>query len=131
MVIDTSAFLAILGDEPERLHFNGLIATLPSPAVSAGTLLETTIVVQAKYGKEGVRDLKLLLSTASIEVVPFDAEQASLATEAYSHFGKGRHKAGLNFGDCFSYALARSRHAPLLFKGEDFTHTDVESATHR
>jgi len=78
-----------------------------------------------RLGTEGIRDLDLFLATARIELVPFDATQARLAREAFRRFGKGRHPAGLNLGDCFSYALARAMNEPLLFKGNDFSRTDV------
>ena len=130
MVIDTSAILAILADEPERNHFNALIAVSPIRLMSAGTHLETAIVVEARYGRLGVYDLRLFLATAGIEIAAFDSEQASIAADAYARFGKGRHAAGLNFGDCFAYALASKTNLPLLFKGEDFVHTDIASASH-
>ena len=130
MVIDTSAFLAIVGDEPERHHFNSLIATDPASRTSAGSWLETMLVVEARYGREGVRDARLLVSTGSIDVVAFDEEQAMIAADAYSRFGKGRHPAALNFGDCFAYALAMQLGEPLLFKGDDFPLTDVQSVLH-
>ncbi len=130
MVIDTSALLAILSDEPERRHFNELIALSPSPMISSGTYLEAAIVTEVRFGKEGGRDLKLLVSLASVTMIPFDADQAAIAVDAYSRYGKGRHPAGLNFGDCFAYALAIKYNKPLLFKGDDFPRTDVVSATH-
>lgn len=130
MVVDTSAILAILSDEPERSHFNELIAMAPSPIMSSGTYLETTIVTEARYGKEGVRDLKLFFAEASIAILPFDGDQAAIAADGFSRYGKGRHPAGLNFGDCFAYALAKKYDEPLLFKGDDFSRTDVSSATH-
>ena len=130
MVVDTSALLAILSDEPERRHFNELIALSPSPMISSGTYLEAAIVTEARFGKEGGRDLKLLVSLASIAIIPFDVDQAAIAADAYSRYGKGRHSAGLNFGDCFAYALAKKCNKSLLFKGEDFPQTDVRSATH-
>jgi ribonuclease VapC len=85
-------------------------------------------VIETRYGSEGLRDLDSLLARASIELVPVDAEQARLARLAYGRFGKGRHAAGLDFGDCFSYALARFRGEPLLFKGDDFSKTDLVAA---
>jgi ribonuclease VapC len=130
MVIDTSALMAILSNEPERHHFNEMIATSPSRRISAGTYLETAIVIEARYGRKGFHHLKLFLTTASIEVVAFDKDQAEIAADAFCRYGKGRHIAGLNYGDCFSYALAKQVDEQLLFKGEDFVHTDVGSATH-
>ncbi len=130
MVIDTSAILAILSDEPERHHFNELIALSPPALLSAATYLEVRIVTEARWGKAGILDLKLLVATTSMTIVPFDAEQAIIAADAYSKYGRGRHPAGLNFGDCFAYALAKKTGEALLFKGDDFVHTDIPSATH-
>lgn len=128
MVIDTSALLAILQDEPERRAFNEAIEAAESCAISTATFVETSIVIESRYGADGVRDLDLLISKASIALVAVDAEQAELARTAFRRFGKGRHAAGLNYGDCFSYALAKSLGEPLLYKGGDFSLTDVGSA---
>ncbi len=130
MVIDTSALLAVLFDEPERHHFNEIIALDPVRLLSAGSFLEASIVLEARYGPVGGSSLRLYCSTASIEIVAFDAEQAEIAAAAYRSYGKSRHPAGLHFGDCISYALAQARGEPLLFKGNDFTHTDIASVTH-
>lgn len=128
MVIDFSAVLAILQDEPERRTFNALIVDAKSCSLSAATLVELSIVVQARFGAEGQSDLELFLHTAQVEIVRFTLEQAELARTAFARYGKGRHCAGLNLGDCFSYALARFLDEPLLFKGDDFVHTDLRSA---
>jgi ribonuclease VapC len=128
MVIDPSAIIAILQDEPERRAFNACIAAAPRRSLSAAGLVELSIVMEARYGEVGARNLDLFLATAGIEVIPFDAAQAALAREAFRRFGKGRHPAGLNLGDCFSYALARALAAPLLFKGDDFPRTDLTAA---
>lgn len=125
MVVDTSALLAILQDEPERRALTEAIESAASCCLSAATFVETSIVVESRYGAEGLRDLDLLIATASMEIVPVDAEQASVARMGFSRFGKGRHPAGLNYGDCFSYALAKTRGEPLLYKGGDFSLTDV------
>ncbi|MGH8611299.1 MAG: type II toxin-antitoxin system VapC family toxin [Gammaproteobacteria bacterium] len=125
MVIDTSALLAILQDEPERRLFNEAIEAAESRVISAASFVETSIVIESRYGAEGQRDLDLFLGRAEIELVAVDSEQAHVARGAFSHFGKGRHKAGLNYGDCFSYALAKVRGEPLLYKGDDFSQTDV------
>ena len=93
--------------------------------MSAANLVETSIVIEARVGEAGGRELDRLLQKADVDVVAVDAEQADLARHAYRRFGKGRHPAGLNYGDCFSYALAISAGEPLLFKGDDFIHTDV------
>ena len=84
------------------------------------------MIIESRYGSDGVRDLDLLISKAAIALEPVDVEQAHLARQAFRLYGKGRHPAGLNFGDCFAYALARSRAEPLLFKGQDFSRTDIE-----
>ena len=125
MVVDTSAFLAILSNEAERHAFVVEIGKTDRRFVSAGTLLETSIVIRARSGSEGLRDLRLFMSAAGFTVVPFDEVQAKVAVDAYVRFGKGFHPAGLNFGDCFSYALSRTLVEPLLFKGDDFAQTDV------
>jgi ribonuclease VapC len=126
MIVDTSALIAIVQDEPERPAFIEALDAAESCTVSAAILVETSIVIDARYGAEGVRALDLLLLRAEVEVAPVDADQALLARIAFQRFGKGRHPAGLNFGDCFSYALARAYAEPLLFKGGDFSQTDVE-----
>ena len=128
MVIDPSALLAILQDEPERRAFNELIESATQRRLSTASFVELSMVIEARRGAEGIRDLDLFLATAGIEIVAFDAAQARLAREGYRRFGKGRHPAGLNLGDCFSYALARSLGEPLLFKGNDFPLTDVTAA---
>jgi len=125
MVIDTSALLVLLLDEPEAEAFRVALEEDPVRLLSAATLLETSIVIEARKGDAGTRELDLLIRTAEIDVVPVDAEHASLARRAYQRFGRGRHAAGLNFGDVVSYALARSSGEPLLFKGEDFARTDI------
>ena len=125
MVIDTSALLAILQDEPERRALNEAIEAADSRMLSVANFVEVSIVIESRYGAEGLRDLDLFLDRAAIELVAVDIEQGRLARHAFSRFGKGRHQAGLNFGDCFAYALAGELGQPLLFKGEDFARTDV------
>lgn len=125
MVIDTSAILAILMGEPARRRFVEAIEAADTVRMSTAGFVESSIVIETRYGAEGLRDLDRLLARAAIELVPVDSEQAYVAREAFSRFGKGRHRAGLNFGDCFSYALAKVYEEPLLFQGEDFVHTDV------
>lgn len=125
MVVDTSAVLAILQDEPERRSFNEALESADARLMSVATFVETSILVESRYGAEGLRDLDRLVERAGIELVPVDADQARAAREAWSRFGKGRHAAALNFGDCFSYALARVLGEPLLYKGGDFSQTDV------
>jgi len=125
MVIDTSAVLAILRGEPERRSFLEAIEATDSTRMSVASLVESSIVIESRYGAEGLSDLDRFISRASIELIPVDREQGQLARSAFSRFGKGRHRAGLNYGDCFSYAAAISLGEPLLSKGDDFIHTDV------
>jgi ribonuclease VapC len=127
MVIDTSAVAAILFDEPDAAALEGKIADDPVRLMSAATLLEATIVVEARLGDAGGREFDLWLHRAEVEILGMDAEQADLARRAWRRFGRGRHPAGLNYGDCFSYALAAARDEPLLFKGDDFTKTDLKA----
>lgn len=125
MVLDTSALLVLLLEEPEVKAFAEAISLDPRRFVSAATALEIMIVIEAKKGEAGGRELDLLLHHAKIDIVPFDAEQAEIARHAWRKFGKGHHPAGLNYGDCFSYALAKQSGEPLLFKGNDFSKTDI------
>ena len=125
MVIDTSALVGILQDEPERPAFNEAIEAAESCVLSTASFVETSIIIESRYGRDGIRDLDLFVSKAKIELASVDVDQAHIAREAFRHYGKGRHPAGLNFGDCFAYALAKTRDEPLLFKGTDFTLTDV------
>jgi ribonuclease VapC len=125
MVVDTSAILAILLDEPERRGFNEAIEASESRRMSAASFVEVSIVIESRFGAEGLRDLDLFLERAGIELTAVDSEQAQAARRAYSRFGKGRHPAGLNYGDCFAYALATVLGEPLLYKGDDFGRTDV------
>ncbi|MGH7898242.1 MAG: type II toxin-antitoxin system VapC family toxin [Candidatus Binatia bacterium] len=127
MVIDTSALLAILQDEPERRAFNEALEAADSRRMSVATFVEVSIVIEARLGAAGQRDLDLFLERAAIELVGVDIEQSRAARRAFTRFGKGRHPAGLNFGDCFAYALATTLGEPLLFKGDDFCKTDVVS----
>lgn len=129
MVIDTSALLAILQDEPERRPFNEAIETASTRLVSAATYVECSMILESRFGAEGVRDLDHFIARAQITIAPVDAEQARIARDAFRKYGKGRHRAALNFGDCLSYALSRVLDQPLLFKGSDFPHTDVECFT--
>ena len=126
MVLDTSAILAILLNEPERRHFNELIEADGMRLISAATFLEASLVIESRQGPAAGRELDLLLHRAQVSIVPVDAEQAEIARVAWRKFGKGRHTAGLNFGDCFSYALARVSGEPLLAKGADFAKTDIK-----
>ena len=125
MVLDTSALLALLLDEPEAEEFRAAVEEDATRLVSAATLLETALVIEARKGEPGGRELDALIHKADVVVVPVDAEHISEARRAYRRFGKGRHAAGLNFGDVFAYALARTSGEALLFKGDDFAKTDV------
>ena len=129
MVLDTSALLALLLDEPEAEEFRAAVEEDTTRLVSAATLLETALVIEARKGELGGRELDWLIQKAEIVVVAVDAEHVSEARRAYRRFGKGRHTAGLNFGDVFSYALARTSGEPLLFKGDDFAKTDIGRVT--
>lgn len=126
MVVDTSAIIAILTGEPERARFIELLADAADPLISAMTLVESAIVMLARVGPPGVKDLDELLAAAAVRIVAVDSTQAILAREGFERFGKGRAPAALNFGDCFAYALARASGQPLLFKGEDFPQTDIQ-----
>jgi ribonuclease VapC len=128
MVIDTSAVVAILENEPERARFVRLIAADELRQLSAVSRVECTCVIEGRKRDAGRADLELFLREAAIEVAPVTADQAEIACEAFRHFGRGRHPAGLNIGDVFAYALAKVTGEPLLFKGDDFTRTDVASA---
>ncbi len=125
MIIDPSAILAIIYAEPEELIFLQLIDEKKPCFLSSPSYVETSIVLGFKYGEQGIENLNLLLEALSIFVVPFTPEQARFASSAFLKFGKGRHSAKLNMGDCFSYALAKATGQPLLFKGNDFIHTDI------
>lgn len=128
MVVDTSALCAVLFNEPTRAELIGTLASAPRRVISSGTMVEVAIVVEARLGEAGGRELDLLLHRAGVDVVAVDADQVEMARVGWRRFGKGRHPAGLNFGDLFAYALARTRGEPLLFVGDDFTRTDVDRA---
>ncbi|APG86348.1 ribonuclease VapC30 (plasmid) [Sinorhizobium americanum CCGM7] len=128
MVIDTSAIVAIAFNEPEAETYEQKVVDAPQRFLSAATLLELTIVIEARLGEAGTAELDLWLHKAGVEIVAVDAEQIAVARRAWRSYGKGRHPAGLNYGDCFSYALAKTRSEPLLYKGNDFSLTDIEAA---
>jgi ribonuclease VapC len=125
MVLDTSALVALLFDEPDADTLRREVEDDPTRLVSAATLLETALVVEARKGEAAGHQLDLLLHKADVVVVPVDAEQIAEARRAYRRYGKGRHEAGLNYGDLFAYALSRTSGEPLLFKGNNFARTDV------
>ena len=129
IAIDSSELVAILQNEPDALLFAEAIGGAEAIVVSAVTLFETSMVLAGRVQDETAwRLLDALIGRAKIEIVPFDAGQAAIARAAFLKYGKGRHPAALNFGDCASYALAKSKGAPLLYKGADFARTDIVSA---
>lgn len=128
MILDTSALMAILRDEPERRALQGALLDAPRAAISAATLVEVAMVAEGRGGEQGWPRAQAILDEAEVEVIAFTAEHAALAHEGWRRYGKGRHPAGLNLGDCFAYALAVSRNEPLLYKGTDFSLTDVKAA---
>ena len=127
MVLDTSALVAMLTDEPEAPTLEAAVAADPIRLMSTASYLETAIVIEARFGEPGGRELDLWLHRARVDLVAVDADQAEVARSAHRRYGKGRHPAGLNYGDCFAYALAKVSGEPLLFKGDDFGHTDIEA----
>jgi len=128
MVVDSSAVLAILLGEPEAERLARAIAADNRRLISVVSVLESAVVIETRKGVEGVQALDQLLHRSRIEASAMNADQLELARNAYSRFGKGRHRAGLNLGDCCSYALARYSDEPLLFKGSDFSETDAALA---
>ncbi len=125
MVLDISAIIAILAHEPEAARIGRVLSIAPLIIISAATLVEATIVARYRFGDDGVRDLDLLLAKLRAEIIVVTVQQAELARRAHQRYGKGQHPAGLNFGDCFVYALARERDEPLLFRGADLARTDI------
>jgi ribonuclease VapC len=126
MVIDTSAVIAIFLDEPERLAFSRVILASTPRLMSAVSKLEAGMVALARAGQAGASRLDGILRELDLAFVPFDERQADIARDAFARYGKGRHKAALNFGDCAAYAVAVAEAEPLLFKGTDFGATDVQ-----
>lgn len=125
MVVDTSALIAILCGEPETEAFVRALADDPKKMISAFNALESAIVIEARKGEAGGRELDLLLHRARIEIIALNDDQVELALTAWRKYGKGNHPAGLNIGDCCAYALAKYSGEPLLFKGKDFSQTDI------
>ena len=128
MILDTSAIIAVLQNEPES---DGLISSMQNAEklrISVASVVEAGIVMYARYGDAGELEIDQFIHRLNISIVPVTAEQVDLARSAYRKYGKGIHPAGLNYGDCFSYALAISLQEKLLFVGEDFSKTDVEMA---
>lgn len=125
MVIDTSAVMAILNLEPEAQEFADAISADSVRLMSMGTALELSIIVKARKEDAGIRELEFFLYKAKIELINFDENQLKMACYAFERYGKGRNPASLNFGDCFAYALSKTYGQPLLFKGYDFSQTDL------
>jgi ribonuclease VapC len=126
--VDASALIAVLLNEPEKDEFAEAIMGADGARIAAPNYFEACIVAEAKQGVAGWRDLDRLSSTLGLAIAAFDATHIEGARDAYRRFGKGRHRAGLNFGDCCAYALAKSLGFPLLFKGNDFALTDIKRA---
>jgi len=127
MVVDTSALIALLLGESEAERCAEILAASPGFSISSFSVLETGIVVSARKGPAAARELDLLLHRTQARVVPLTAELVELARDAWARYGKGRHPAALNIGDCCSYALSASLNEPLLFKGNDFNMTNLET----
>lgn len=130
MVIDTSALLAVVFDEPEAERFAELIAASGTTLLSSVSWLEAGIVIEARKGRDAAGDYEALLAAGHVKIVEFAPSQAAVALEAWRRYGKGNHKAALNFGDCCAYALSKASGQPLLFKGKDFPQTDVAAASY-
>jgi ribonuclease VapC len=128
MILDASAVLAIIFGEPGFEVYVRAIAAAESRSISAATFVETTMIAESRAGDTAVRQSDGFFRSANVAIQPVTVEQAYIACQAFSNFGKGRHPAGLNFGDCFSYALAKATDEPLLFKGDDFRKTDITPA---
>ena len=128
MVIDSSALLAILFAEPDANRYSDAIAAAVTRLISAANLLETGIVIDNQVSPAAGRQLDRLVAQADIATVPVTAAHVAIARQAYLDYGRGNHPAALNFGDCFAYALAKATGEPLLFKGDDFSRTDLKSA---
>lgn len=128
MVVDTSAIVAILLAEPDAEPIARALGEAPTRLISAVTRVELSLVIEGRKGDPGRQDLERLLGGGRFEIVAVTAHHADLAIEAFRRFGKGRHPAGLNIGDCFSYALAMASNQALLFEGGDFARTDVRAA---
>lgn len=125
LVVDTSAIVALLAAESEAPAVAAALACASIRLMSVANALEATIVLRARHGEIGVVELDRLLERSQVELVAVDRRQLELARDAHRRFGKGSHRAALNFGDCFAWALATDRQLPLLCKGNDFAHTDV------
>ena len=128
MILDTSALVAILYGEAERTHFVQLVHDAESCHISVANFVELSMVVESQLGADAARQVDALFRRVNITIEPVTIEHGLIARQAFLDFGKGRHRAGLNFGDCFAYALAKAKGEPLLFKGSDFSQTDITAA---
>ena len=128
MIVDSSALLAILNREPDADLYETAIGAATHCRMSAANFLESAMVVESRGGFEAGNELDALLEAAEIGIEPVTAQHAAAARQAWRRFGKGRHRASLNFGDCFAYALSRTSREPLLYKGDDFSRTDIPNA---
>jgi ribonuclease VapC len=128
IVVDSSALIAIYFNEPEKASFALAVVSVDAPCIGAPNFLEASMVAETRHGEAGCRELDRIAANLGLEIVPFDASHIQGARDAFRRFGKGRHRASLNFGDCCAYALAKLRDAPLLFKGNDFALTDLKRA---
>lgn len=128
MIVDSSVVLAVVLGEPGFESFVEAIAAAPACRISAASFVEASVIAESRIGDQGVRQCDSFFRSSSMMIEPVTEEQALLARQAYSDYGKGHHPAGLNFGDCFSYALSKATGEPLLFKGDDFLKTDIQPA---
>lgn len=127
-IVDTSALMAVLFQEEDALEFATALSSATELRMAAPSWLEAAMVVTSRSAEDGYREFVSFLDYVGVEVVPIGQTLAEIAYGAWVRYGKGRHPAGLNYGDCFSYALAKQRGEPLLFKGDDFSLTDIQSA---
>lgn len=128
IVVDSSALIAILLSEPESENFFNIISLADETVMSSANLVEAGIVIESRNGIIGSQSLDSLIAELELEIISFTKEQAEIARKAFMIYGKGRHPAGLNICDCYAYALAKDYDAPLLFKGNDFSQTDIKIA---
>ncbi|SEO94646.1 Uncharacterized protein, contains PIN domain [Rhodospirillales bacterium URHD0017] len=128
IVVDSSALLAIYFDEAEKASFAGAVVAADSPCIGAPNLLEASMIAEVRNGEAGCRELDRIVANLALQVVAFEAGHIQAARDAFRRYGRGRHRAALNFGDCCAYGLAKTLDLPLLFKGNDFTLTDLKRA---
>ena len=128
IIVDSSALIAILLSEPESENFFNIISSSDEVLISSATLVEASVVMESRNGIGGTQNLDALITQLKLEIVSFTPEQAEIARKAFRTYGKGRHPAGLNICDCYAYALAKYYDSPLLFKGSDFSQTDIKIA---